>query len=226
MQLTFNLRRPDSYLIEEFIVSTCNQHAFETISQFPRSFGYNPYPSCLLIDGPPSCGKTYLAHIWAHPTHAYFISHHEECTQIDLQNNNYFVVEDINKHWQEEKLFHLFNMLTMSGKYLLMTSTNIDKSCCFSLPDLSSRITSLATIYLEHPDDSLLHALLFKLFFEEGVVIQQDAISFILERMTRRIDLLQKIVVEINNFALSRGKCITRRLLQTFWQQYSQEYII
>ncbi|MGX6960289.1 MAG: hypothetical protein ACIPMY_03440 [Rickettsia endosymbiont of Pentastiridius leporinus] len=210
MQYIFPLSNQLKYHPDEFIVSTSNNLAYNTLQNWQNSFGVSPYKFTLLIKGSSSSGKTYLTKIWQNLANAYVIKDiffNEET----LEKYNAFIIEDI-ENWQETILFHLFNLINEKQKHLLLTS--LDKPYNFTLPDLSSRIKSVLSITINSPDDELIKTLIFKHFSTSSVIISQPIIDFLLINLPREYSKIIEILEHINRYALASKRKITIPLIK------------
>ncbi len=57
----------------DFIESSSNSLAYKYINQWPKNFGILPYNKTLIIRGPKSSGKSFLAKLWAQKSNALVI---------------------------------------------------------------------------------------------------------------------------------------------------------
>ncbi len=209
-QFILPLQTNVSYFIEDFIVSSSNSLAYNSVKQWSLRWGHQPYLNSLIIYGPKSSGKTYLARIWQQFSSAYILTPEDNLELALLELNSAFIIEDIGT-WQEEKLLHCFNLLNENKKYLLMTAESRQN---FALKDLFSRINSIYSIQIEQPDDELVKILLFKFFSSKDIKIPSKVVEFLALRIPRQIDLILESVDTINQFALVHKRSITIPLIK------------
>lgn len=210
-QTAFTFKTEDSYNQDEFIISSSNIAAHNLINSWPDSWGVNPFPKTLILKGPKSSGKTFLAKKWAIKSKAKILSENEEFTENLLENYSAFLIEDLDNSWYEENIFHYFNAINECGKYLLITTTNIPK---ITLPDLKSRINALNIINIEKPDDQMIEILIFKLFSHFSIVVTPEIINFLIKILPRDCAEITQSVQIINDYALAYKHKITIPLIK------------
>ena len=71
----------------------------------------------------------------------------------------------------ERPLLHLFNALAEKGGHLLIVSRLPPARWGLELPDLASRLSALPAVRIDPPDDSLVEALLVKLFADRQIAV-------------------------------------------------------
>lgn len=205
-QIAFSFTSSDAYDSDEFIESSSNLLACRAINNWPDSWGVEPYPKALIIQGPKASGKTFLAKKWAKNTDALFIKKMHEITENILSEHHAFIMEDFDSSWNEEKFLHIFNLLSENQKYLLVTSQALPE---IKLPDLSSRIKSVNLINIQQPDDDMMQMLIFKLFSNYSVVISSEVVNFLIKVLPREFPAIVESVRIINDFALENKRKIT-----------------
>ena len=202
----------DKYDSDEFIESSSNSLACRAINNWQDYWGVEPYSRVLIIQGPKTSGKTFLAKKWAQETNALFVKAMHEITDNILSYHQSFIIEDFDHSWNEEKFLHIFNLLSENQKYLLITCEKLPK---IELPDLSSRIKSVNLINIQQPDDDMMQMLIFKLFSNYSVVISNEVVSFLIKVLPREFPAVVDSVKAINDFALESKRKITITSRQT-----------
>jgi chromosomal replication initiation ATPase DnaA len=199
----------ETYCPEDFIVSESNKHAFNIITSWPDNWGRPPYPKSLILYAPVSSGKTYLAKIWQKKSAGLFCSLTTDISEID--NNQAFIIESPEK-WDEQKLFHFFNLINEKNKYLLMTTSS--SPLRFTLKDLDSRIKSILTIGIDPIDNMLMQSLLFKYFSKNSIEVKPQVIQFLLAHLPRNFDSIRSAVIKINQYALEKKRPISIQVIK------------
>ena len=124
------------------------------------------------------------------------------------------VIEDIDQitkdHALETALFHLHNLAQAEGSALLFTAKFQPQHWGLTLPDLASRLQAIQTATLEAPDDTLLTAVLMKLFADRQLNPAPDVIPFLALRIDRSFAAAQQVVAALDKAALDAGRAITR----------------
>lgn len=171
----------------------------------------------LVLSGPDGAGKTHLTHVWAAEAAAQIISA-TALTGADITQlaTRPIAVEDVPAIQHDlpaqTALFHLHNMLQAAELPLLLTGNTAPARWAMSLPDLQSRIDAAGHARLDPPDDSLLAAVLAKLFNDRQVTPRADVIPFLTTRMERSFDAARRIVTDLDRASLARKKPVTRAL--------------
>ena len=212
-QLTFDLPVRPALGREDFFVSPANAHA---VAALDAPIGW-PQGKLLLI-GPAGAGKSHLAAVWATTSGAKIIAA-RDLTENDaprLAATGAVVVEDAEKvaglPEVETALFHLHNTVTAAGGYLLLTAALPATSWGLRLPDLASRMQATAAARLEAPDDTLLGAVLVKLFADRQVVVPPALIPYLVARIHRSFANARTVVAMLDARALALRRPISLAL--------------
>lgn len=205
-QTTFSLLKESSNHSNDFIESSSNQLAYTYINNWPNNFGVLPYAKTLIIKGPKSSGKSFLAHLWAKKTGALFLKKSHTLTTLILNCHQAFIIDGLDSTWCEEDILHYFNILHESNKYLLITLTKTPK---IKLADLSSRINSVNKIDILMIDDELMRILIFKQFSNLSILINDDVINYLIKVLPREFPKILSVTRDINKRSLERKKKIT-----------------
>lgn len=201
------------YHLDDFILSSSNEQAYNAVDNWPLIWGHLPYANSLLLKGPESSGKTYLAKIWQGRSQGCFLERNEDFKSIVIEEHSSFIIDDI-EQWDEELLLHYFNSIHGSGKYLLLTTAREHNN--FSLKDIGSRINSIATVKIEAPDDDLLKIFLFKLFSQASIRSSMQVQNYLLSHLPRKFNEIINFIREINEFSLSNKKNLTLPLIKNY----------
>ncbi len=78
------------------------------------------------------------------------------------------------------------------------------------LPDLRSRLRALPLVLIEAPDDTLLRAVLVKLFSDRQLAVEPHVIQHLALHMERSFEAAQRLVEACDQLALSRQRRVTR----------------
>lgn len=205
-QVTFSLMNESPDNLEDFIESSSNQLAYKYVSNWPNNFGILPYSKTLIIKGPKSSGKSFLANLWAQKTGALFLKKNYKLTTSILEHHQAFIIDGFDSNWSEEDVLHYFNLLHENNKYLLITLTKIPY---IALADLSSRINSVNKIDILMPDDELIRILIFKQFSNLSILINDDVINYLLKIIPREFPKILSVVNDINKNSLEQKRKIT-----------------
>ena len=211
-QLTFDLPADARLTRADFCVSPANALALAAVDAWQNW----PNRKMLLV-GPPGAGKSHLAQIWAADANALLVPA-SQLAGADipaLAAHGMIGVKDAETlagdPAAEAALFHLHNLLATSGS-LLITAKTPPRDWGLTLPDLASRMQATALTRLDPPDDTLLTAVLAKLFADRQLVISANLIPYLVIRMDRSIAAARALVEALDARALSQHRPITRAM--------------
>jgi chromosomal replication initiation ATPase DnaA len=209
-QLTFDLPHKESFRRDDFLESPANVQALALVDRWPE------WPKrAASIVGPHGSGKSHLAAIWAERAGARTVSGHS-LLRAEVPAHlatGALVVEDVSPgNIDEAALFHLFNFAREGDAYLLFTASQRIDGAGFQLPDLVSRLKSIPTVTLSAPDDTLLSAVLVKLFADRQLSVDEGVIAYLLPRIERSLAGARAAVAMLDKAALSRGRAVSRQL--------------
>jgi chromosomal replication initiation ATPase DnaA len=207
-QLPLDLPLEPRFGEEDFLVSESNASAYQLIE------GWQAWPGrMLLLTGPSASGKSHLAHIWAARSHASILSV-RGLTQADipeLATVGAVVVEDIDAgRMDEAALFHLINLMTERGGYLMVTGRTAPAQLRLSTADLESRLRRMPMASIAPPDDALIRALFVKLFVDRQLVVDTALVDYLAVRVERSFMAVRNTVAQLDREALALGKRLTR----------------
>jgi chromosomal replication initiation ATPase DnaA len=121
--------------------------------------------------------------------------------------------------FDEQALFHLFNLAKEDGASLLFTSAHPLEQGMAALPDLASRLRLVPCAKLDAPDDALIAAVLVKLFADRQVAVEQDLIAYLLPRMERSLGHARELVAKIDAAALAAGRPASRAFVSALLRE-------
>ncbi|NEY91442.1 P-loop NTPase family protein [Tabrizicola oligotrophica] len=209
--MTFDLGAAEDFSRAGFFASPANAEAQAVLADWAH------WPqNRLLLTGPEGAGKTHLAHIWAQEAGATLLMAAALPGLDPTSLPPRLVVEEADavagRPAHEEALFHLLNHQAHSGGHLLLTARRAPRDWGLGLPDLLSRLQSLAIARLDAPDDALLSAVLVKLFADRQIAVAPNLIPYLAARMDRSIAAARALVAALDARALALGRPVTRAL--------------
>lgn len=207
-QIPLDLGLSPAFLREDLVVTRANRMAVDMIDAWPDWPG-----PVLVLCGPPGCGKSHIAAVWAAAADAVSVSINDLAAMVP-GNGKTFVIEDAAPaNVPEQALFHLLNHVRAEGGSCLVTSRNRPSTWNIKLPDLASRLRAAQFIEMAAPDDALLSAVMFKLFADRQVSPSPQIVEYLLPRMERSLDFAGRLVAEIDRETLARNAKISRSLV-------------
>ena len=210
-QTALPLPRLDAKGRADFMTSPANAAALALIDRWPD------WPDGrLALVGPEGAGKSHLAAIWASEAGAAVVDaaalRAEDAAELARRP---VVVEDADRRLGdadgERALFHLWTACVASGQGLLLTGRQTPAEWPVALPDLASRLASLTPARLEEPDETLLEAVLVKLFADRQIAPRPALLRYVLPRMERSFAAARHLVDRLDAVALERGQDVDVR---------------
>lgn len=196
----------------DFLVAPCNQAAIQWLDRWPDW----PAPA-LTLQGPPGCGKTHLARVFAARSRAPIIEAASLATLAVprlLGTAAACVVDDADRA-TAEPLLHLYNLVAERRGTMLLTAQEPPARWPGLLPDLRSRLAAAPLVSVQAPDDALLAALLVKLFADRQIAVSEELVLFLLRHMERSFEAARGLVADLDAAALRDRRAITIPLART-----------
>lgn len=209
-QLTLDLPHRTALGAEDFLVSGSNEAAVAMIDRWPD------WPhSAMAVVGPPGSGKSHLVNVWRSRSGASVqdSSGFSEDVVSLLAEQGAIAIENIDRGISDERaFFHILNVAAEQKLSVLLTSRVAPGEIGITLPDLRSRLRAVPVLGLAPPDETLLRALLVKLFEDRQLAIDPQVISYLAVRIERSTEAATRIVAEIDRLALASHRKVTRAL--------------
>jgi len=212
-QLAFDLPPRAAHGRGDFFVSTANAAALKGIDD------WRDWPDGrMLLIGPEGSGKTHLVQVWAAQCGAGIVAA-ADLPGLDLPTllaQGSVAVENADlmagSAAAEAALFHIYNLAAEGKAALLVTARGPVPGWGLGLPDLQSRMQSMAQLALCPPDDALLAAVLVKHFADRQLPVSSGLVHFLLARMERSFAGARALVAALDREALASGKPVTQTL--------------
>ena len=205
---------------EDFLVAPCNEAAVAWLDRWPEW----PGPA-LMIHGPTGSGKSHLAEVWRRRSGAELIeasgladvaeaSGLTEAARGAAREAKALVVDGLGGQIDEHALLHLHNALAERGGHLLLTASAPPAHWPLALPDLASRLRLAPAVALGMPDDTLLGALMLKLFADRQIAVAPEVPAYVVPRIERTFEAVARLVERLDRAALAEGRAITVPLVR------------
>ena len=205
-QIPLDLSHAPSFEMADFIVSSSNEAACSLVQSWPEWPGH-----VVALIGPEASGKSHLAHAWAKDAGAAVFGADTEVSM--LQPGQAVLAEDMDELGRSEQdLFHLFNWIKEISGSLLITSKTPPNRWVIDLPDLRSRLTTIAVGEIYQPDDELLMVLMVKLFSDRQLQVDMTVLNYVLPRIERSFSAVYAFVARLDAAALADKRKISRAL--------------
>lgn len=110
----------------------------------------------------------------------------------------------------ETALFHRWNRAQEEGTPLLLIPDTAPWE--IALPDLRSRLGAALPLEIGAPDDAMMRDLLASHAERRGLVLGEEALTYVIPRMTRSFAAAERFVAAVDRLALERQSRPTRNL--------------
>lgn len=211
-QLTFDLTTPPACSRADFLPAAANEAALATLDA-PQEW---PQGRMLLIGGE-GAGKSHMASFWAAEHGARrvaFSGLRSDVVDHLVSEGGALVVDDADQASKaagaERALFHIWNLSGVRKCLLLLTARTPPRDWGLALPDLRSRMDSVAQVHLRPPDEPLLAAVLVKLFADRQIKVSVGLIDWLVLRMDRDLGMARRLVAAMDDAALADKSRVTR----------------
>jgi chromosomal replication initiation ATPase DnaA len=209
-QLALALGHATSFARADFLEGPTNAAALALIERWPD------WPDHLLVlAGPEGSGKSHLAAIWAEAAGARFLAARSlgEASLPAALSTGALVIEDLAGGGVDERaLFHLINLAREEGAFVLVTAQTPPSGWTLRVPDLASRLRALPVVELGPADDTLLRAILVKLFADRQLAVEEDLLAYLTSRIERSVAAARGAVERLDREALRLHRPVTRAL--------------
>ncbi len=194
---------------EDIVEGTANSLAVVMIDSWPQWPGL-----VVVLAGPVGAGKSHIANVWANKANARVISmNYLSELGEDRANNRPLLLEDAKPdHIDETELFHILNAKRAANASIIITSRSWPSDWDIKLADLGSRLRAAQLVELGEPDDELLRKVLYKLFADRQLPVENNVIDFLVVRMERSLEAACQIVAQLDGKGLAQKRKITRHL--------------
>lgn len=197
---------------DDFLIAPCNAAAAALVDSWPEWAG--PHA---VVYGASGCGKTHLLSAWAAKSGAKPLCTTDltiENLNEELGDSHAWTLDTLESANDERLLFHLLNSVRERGGHLLAACGDAPVRLPFQLPDLRSRLAAAITVEIDAPDDSLLGALLIKLFQDRRLDVDPAVIGFMQMRLERTYQAYRSAVRTLDQVGLSSQRRITIPLVR------------
>jgi chromosomal replication initiation ATPase DnaA len=207
-QLALALDHAESFARDDFLAGPSNAKALALVEGFPD------WPArAVALVGPQGSGKSHLAAIWAEASGARFLGGRglADANLPAALATGALVVEDLAEGaFEERALFHLINLAHEEEACLLLTARTAPATWQVTIRDLGSRLKVLPAVALAPPDDTLLRAVLVKLFTDRQLRVDESLVGYLTTRIERSFAAARSIVADLDQEAMRQRRPLTR----------------
>ena len=215
IQLTIEMPKRTALNREDFLVNVRNKVAVDFIDNF-----YKKSIKLGILIGPKGSGKTHLVNVLCKSLEGVnwsFLNSENKNIYDIFNTNDVIIIENINNFHSKQKeefLFHSINLSKELNKALLLTSSLQVSKLNFKMSDLVSRLEAMNTASIEEPDDTLMEALIIKLFNDRQISVKPKTVNFLMQRIERSYLGVSEIIELIDKVSLSQKKSISIKLIK------------
>jgi DnaA regulatory inactivator Hda len=206
-QLALDLRIREATGRSDFLVSGCNEDAVRWIDAWPDWPG-----SAMVLTGPAGCGKTHLGMVWKQAAAA--VEFGDGIELSDLPDAANILVDDVDRMADDADLFHLYNAVRAAGGTVLFTARVPPARWEGRLRDLVSRLSAVANVAVQPPDDVLMGAVVLKMLADQHLEVEPEVLRYIVERTERSFEAARALVTDLNRVSLAERRAVTIPLVR------------
>ena len=220
-QIPFPFDHAPSLAAADFVIASCNESAAAWVALWPDW----PAPA-LTLHGPAGSGKTHLGRIWAEqaqarPVPAAALGAIDRIPEL-AEGRMALLVDDVDQALdadRERGLFHLYNLMAERRGHLLLLATQPPARWVLGLADLRSRLSAAPAVAIGAPDESLLDAVLAKLFADRQLSVSPELRQYILMRIERSFAAAGAVVAALDRATLAAGRGVTPGLARSVLEE-------
>lgn len=142
----------------------------------------------LALVGPAGSGKTHLALAWALEAGARHLApdaQPDAAAVLFRESGGRLVIDDADGPRNEAMLWRVLDMARSEGGAILLVSEKPPASWPIAVPDLASRLKSLAVARLQEPDQALMEVVLRRVCREQFILLRDDTAQYLALRLPR-----------------------------------------
>ncbi|MFT3726465.1 MAG: hypothetical protein QM759_01370 [Terricaulis sp.] len=200
-------RSPDTLVVTE-----ANRDAARLVTDWRAWPG-----GALALVGPAGSGKTHLALAWVVEVGARQVSPAatpDDAAAIFRDAGGKLFIDDADAGADEAMLWRLLDLAKAEGGAVLLAASRAPSMWPASIPDLRSRLASLAVARLQEPDEALMEVVLRRICREQFIHLSDDAARYLARRLPRTFAAARQIAAELDANLVKGAKSVSRPVAQ------------
>jgi chromosomal replication initiation ATPase DnaA len=193
---------------ETLVVTEANRDAARLITDWRAWPG-----GALALVGPRGAGKTHLALAWVVEVGARQISpvaSPDDAAAIFRDAGGRVFLDDADLQADEAMLWRVLDMARAdAGAAVLLAGAAAPSMWPASIPDLRSRLASLAVARLQEPDEALMEVVLRRICREQFIHLSDDAARYLARRLPRTFAAARQLVAALDASLVKAAKPVT-----------------
>jgi chromosomal replication initiation ATPase DnaA len=169
-----------------------------------------------LLHGPKGSGKTHLCSISNKKNPNSILINRQNLQIISnyeiLDQKNFVILDDLD-HFSEEVIFHFFNYIRFSEKFLLLSSRD-EFLQNIKLKDLGSRLFSVPNFHLNQIDENLLRGIVIKILSDYDIVLSPPQLKFLCFNLERSFESIFDFTTKIQKHVSQNSGKISLSVLK------------
>ncbi len=168
---------------ETLVVTDANRDAARLLTDWRAWPG-----GALALIGPRGSGKTHLALAWAVEAGARQVSPRaapEDAAAIFREAGGRILIDEADQEADEGALWRVLDLAKAEGGAVLLVGLEPPGAWGAAIPDLRSRLASMAVARLGEPDEALMEVVLRRVCREQFIHLSDDAARYLARRLPR-----------------------------------------
>lgn len=165
------------------VVSEANRDAANLLT------GWRTWPNgALALTGPQGSGKTHLGLAWALEAGARQITPNaspDDAAAIFRESGGRLFIDDADGARDDPMFWRILDLARTEGGAVLLVGADSPSNWATPIPDLASRLKSLAVARLGEPDEALMEVVLRRVCREQFILLSDDAARYLARRLPR-----------------------------------------